>query len=120
MLVKRVPQPPVNAALRDPEHHDFWRGLGFILVAAVCVVMGMVRPTKVETTDGELATSFQLTKGFARGGIVVQEAVTAPNPAVYSDPQAMAEALKKMARERATSPRLKYRVNTGAVDPCPT
>lgn len=116
----KVPQPPVVASLRDPERHDFWLGFGLALAALVLVVLGVARPTKVETTEGELATVFELTKGFARGGLTVQEAVSPPDPALYSDPAAMAAALQRMAKERAAGPRLRYRVNTGAVDPCPT
>jgi hypothetical protein len=119
MLVK-VQQPPVDALKRDPEVHGYWSGCILIAVAIVLLGLGVTRPTSVETSEGESATSFQLTKGFARGGLTVQDSVAPPDPGMFTDPQAMAAALDRMAKERAAGPRMKYRVNLGAADPCPT
>ena len=33
--MKRIPQPPVDPALRDLEHHDFWPGFIVVLAGVV-------------------------------------------------------------------------------------
>jgi hypothetical protein len=117
---KRVPQPPVNPIRRDPERHDFWLGCFLTIVAGSFVIWGAVHTTAVDTTDGNSAREFQLVKSFTCGGLKAEAAVKPPDPTQYSDPATLAEALERMAREEARSPRLKYRVNVGAASPCPT
>ncbi len=53
-LCERVPQPPVNPALRDVEHHDFWPGLVAVLIGAVLAFCGARHLTDVDTVDGAL------------------------------------------------------------------
>ncbi len=117
---QRVPQPPVQASLRSPERHDFWPGAILAVVAAVLLFCGVRHVTGVETTDGESAREHELVKAFARSGLQLAPPPRPPDPASYEDPAAAAAALERFAREESSRPRLKYRVNTGAVDPCPT
>lgn len=117
---KRVPQPPVQASLRDPERHDFSPGFILSLTAALLLFAGARHVTSVETTDGQAASEFQLVKSFTCGGLKALDPVSVVDPASFDDPAAAAAALERMAREEAGSFRVKYRVNTGAADPCPT
>jgi len=117
---KRVEQPPVNPALRNPERHDFWPPLALVLIAGVLIFCGGWHVTNLETTDGEAAREVQLIKALASGGLQVADSVSVPDPASFDDPAAAAEALDRMAREEAQGSRIRYRINTGAADPCPT
>ena len=117
---KRVAQPPVDPLRRDPERHDFWPGFILTIIAALVLFSGVGHLTTVETTDGNTAYEFQLVKPFTSGGLKAMDSVTVPDPASYDDPAAAAAALERMAREEAKAFRIKYRVNTGAADPCPT
>ena len=113
-------QPPISALQRDPEHHAFWPGLVLVVIAVVLVLAGARHMTNVGTTDGESAWETQLVKSFTSGGLEAVNPVKVPDPASFEDPAAAAAALERMAREEATGPRIKYRVNVGAADPCPT
>jgi hypothetical protein len=117
---QRIPQPPVQASARSSERHDFWAGFILAAAAAVLLFCGVRHVTGVETTDGESAREHELVKSFARGGLQLVPPPKPPNPASYEDPAAAAAALERFVREEASRPRIKYRVNTGAVDPCPT
>jgi hypothetical protein len=117
---RRVPQPPVEASRRAPEPHDFSPGFILGLIAALLLFAGARHVTSVETTDGHAASELQLVKSFTCGGLKAMDSVSVPDPASYDDPAAAAAALERMARDEAKSSRVKYRVNTGAVDPCPT
>ena len=119
-LMIRVPQPPVNAALRDAERHDFWPAFVVLLIGGGLLVGGARHVTELETTDGGTATEVQLIKAFSRGGLEQVEGVAAVDPATFDDPAAAAAALERMIEEEARAPRFKFLVNTGAVDPCPT
>lgn len=116
----RVPQPPVNAALRDPERHSFWLAFVGMLVAAILLVGGTRHLTGMETVDGGIATEMQLVRAFTSGGLEQVETVTVVDPAAFNDPAAAAVALERMVEQEAGAPRFKFRVNTGATDPCPT
>lgn len=117
---KRVEQPPVNPRLRDPERHDFWPAFILVIVAGALLLCGGWHVTGVETSEGGGAREIQLIKAFAKGGLQVVDSISVPDPALFQDPAAAAEALERMAREEAKGLRIKYRVNTGAADPCPT
>ncbi len=119
-MFARVTQPPVNPRLRDPERHDFWPGFILVIIAAALLLCGGWHVTRVETSDGDAAREIQLIKSFAKGGLQVVDSAAVPDPASFADPAAAAEALERMAREEAKGFHLKYRVNTGAADPCPT
>ena len=115
-----VAQPPVNPLLRDPEHHDFWLGFILAVMAVILLFSGSRHLTNVDTTDGHTALEFQLIKSFTSGGLKVVAPVSVPDPASFDDPAAAAAALDRMAREEAKVSRIKYQVNTGAANPCPT
>jgi len=119
-MLKRVEQPPVNPLLRDPERHDFWPAFILVIIAGMLLFCGGWHVTRVETSDGDAAREIQLIKAFASGGLQFVDSVSVPDPASFDDPAAAAEALERMAREEAKGSRIKYRVNTGAADPCPT
>ena len=117
---KRIAQPPIDPLRRDPERHDFWPGFIGTLIAALVVLCGVGHATRVETTDGNAAYESQLVKSFTCGGLKAEDPVKVVDPATFDDPAAAAAALERMAREEARSFRIRYRVNTGAADPCPT
>jgi len=117
---ERVAQPPVNPRLRDPERHDFWPPFILVLISVILLLCGAWHVTNVDTTDGDSARELQLIRSFTSGGLQAVNPVSVPDPATFEDPAAAAAALERMAREEARTFRLKYRVNTGAADPCPT
>ena len=110
----------MNPLLRATEAHDFWPGLVLILIAAALLLAGARHLTGVKTAEGDSAWEYQLVKAFTCGGLQARSAVTVPDLASYDDPSAAEAALERMARERADKFPINYRVNTGAVDPCPT
>ena len=118
--MKRVAQPPVNPALRDTEQRDFWPALILSVIAAALLFSGLKHITNVETLEGDAARELQLIKAFSSGGLEVANAVKVSDPAAFDDPAAAAAALEKFAKAEAQPFRIKYRVNTGAADPCPT
>lgn len=120
LMFKRVPQPPVRAALRDPEQHDFWPGLVLSLVAALLLFGGARHVTGLETDEGGAAREIELVRAFARGGLERVRAPAVIDPAMYADPLEAAAALERLAQEDGRAPRAGFRVNTGAADPCPT
>jgi hypothetical protein len=120
MSRKRVPQPPLNPLLRNPELHDFWPAAVVAAIALILLFSGARHLTSVETQDGGSARESQLVKAFARGGLQFQNASLALDPATYADPAAAAAAMDNAARVANLPLRARYRVNTGAVDPCPT
>ena len=116
--MRRVPQPPVNPALRDVEHHDFWPGLVAVLIGAVLAFCGARRLTNIDTVDGGSASEPQLIMAFAFDGLQYADRMAPPPPPKGDDP----EALERWAREqrKAESPAWKVRVDTAARTPCPT
>lgn len=123
-MLRRVPQPPINPAQRDPERHDFWTGLILSVIAVVLVVAGARHLTRVDTTNENTAREIDLIKAFSSGGIkYASELNTAPPPPpIDSDPAKASEALEKWAKNRAKTaePTWKIRVDTEAKTPCPT
>ena len=123
-MLRRVPQPPVNPALRSPEQHDFWPGFIAVLIGLVLVFCGARHLTGLETVDGGTARETQLIKAFSVGGLQYADRLAPPAPPLPTpdDPAATAEALDRWAREQAAiSPMTwKIRVDTGATTPCPT
>jgi hypothetical protein len=110
----------VRPDLRDREHHDFWSGLVAVLIGVVLLVSGATHLTGIETLEGSAAREVQLVKAFAKGGLEWYEPppIIVPNP--EQDPAGAAAAYAQMERAQVQPARGKYRVNTGAVDPCPT
>jgi hypothetical protein len=91
-----------------------------VLVAAVLLVAGTQHLTGLETQLGEVATEPQLIKAFASGGLERVDTLTLPDPALFEDPAALAAMLERWSDATVQAPRSRYRVNTGAADPCPT
>ena len=119
---KRVPQPPVNPALRAVEAHDFWPGLVVALAGALVLFCGAWHLTTVDTVEGSTASETQLMKAFSSGGLQFANQIP-PSPLPnFKDMANPAEALDRWAREQARTqpPTWKVRVNPGAKTPCPT
>lgn len=122
-MLKRVPQPPVNPALRDREHHEFWPGFIVGLIGVILFACGVQHLTGVDTVDGGTAWETQLTKAFSSGGLRYPgKTETPPPPPEPNDSNAAADALERWARLQANtpSPAWKVRVDTAAKTPCPT
>jgi hypothetical protein len=120
--MNRVPQPPVNPALRDVEHHNFWPGFVAVAAGVVLAFCGVRHLTGVGTVKGNTASEVQLVKAFSSSGLQYASEWTAPPPPRLSDPAAEAEALDRWAKEQANAkpPTWKIRVDTAAAAPCPT
>jgi hypothetical protein len=119
---KRVPQPPVNPALRDLERHDFWPGFITAIIGVLLLFCGARHLTGVDTVEGSTAWETQLVKAFSVGGLQYADQMPPPAPPKLDDPAATAEALDRWARENAQAapPSWKVRVDTGAKKACPT
>lgn len=121
-MFRKVPQPPVNPAQRDLEHHDFWVGFVVALMAVILALYGARRLTSVDTVDGGQANETQLMKAFTAGGLQYASKQAPPPPPHLADPAAEAEALNRWARQQANTPppTWKVRVDLAAKTPCPT
>lgn len=120
--MRRVPQPPVQPALRDLEHHDFWPGLIVVVIGVVLLVCGARNLTGIETTDGSGAWETQLVKAFSTSGLKFPSHEAPPPPPQSDDPAANAAALDRWAKQNlaAAAPTWKVRVDLSAKTPCPT
>ena len=120
--MKRIPQPPVNPALRDTERHDFWPGFVAALIGCLLAVCGARHVTGVETVGSGTAWETQLVKAFSLGGLQYPHHVAPPPPPRLDDPVAEAEALERWAKQDASAAEVtwKVRVDTSAKTPCPT
>ena len=118
LTMRRVPQPPLNPALRDLERHDFWPGFVAALFGIILTFCGARHLTNVDTVDGGTAWETQLVKAFSFDGLQYPDQVAAPPPPRGDDP----EALERWARQNrdAKAPTWKVRVDTAAKTPCPT
>jgi hypothetical protein len=117
---RRVEQPPIQPALRDQEHHDFWPGFICALIGLIVLVAGARHITGVETTDGNSAWETQLVKAFSCGGVQLVDRTARPvqpdpfrPPGTFPPPEPARE-------ETAAGPRWIVKVNLGANTPCPT
>ena len=120
--MKRIPQPPVNPAMRALERHDFWPGFAAALAGVIVTFCGARHLTSVDTVDGSTAWEIQLVKAFSSGGLQYASQLAPPAPPKLEDPAAEAEALDRWAKQQAnaTPPAWKIRVDVGAKTPCPT
>jgi len=116
--MRRVPQPPVNPAARDPERHDFWPGFIAALIGIILTFCGARHVTGVDTVDGGTASELQLVKAFSFDGLQYPDQIAPPPPPRGNDP----EALERWARQthNTEAPTWKVRVDTAAKTPCPT
>ncbi len=117
---RRVRQPAIQPALRDPERHDFWPGFICALIGLIVMFVGARHLTGVETTDGGSAWETQLIKAFSSGGIEI--GIPAPKPAAVGPDGLPEPAVAPEPEPREPEPGLlsKVRVNLGAKTPCPT
>lgn len=118
MMLRRVPQPPVNPALRDLEQHDFWAGFAMALAGLILVVCGARHLTAIETVEGGTAWETQLVKAFSSGGLRFPEQLIPAPPPKGNDPAALERWAKQNSQYSA--PTWKVRVDAGATTPCPT
>jgi hypothetical protein len=118
----RVPQPPVNAALRPLERHDFWPGFVVTLTGLVVLLCGARHLTNVDTADGSTAWETQLVKAFSSGGLQYADQQVPPPPPNLEGVANPAEALDRWAKEQANRQPTawKIRVDIGAKAACPT
>ncbi|MEI6785353.1 MAG: hypothetical protein WCQ21_31015 [Verrucomicrobiota bacterium] len=116
--MQRIPQPPVNPALRDVEVHDFWPGFVAALIGVILTFCGARHLTNVDTVDGGNAWETQLIKAFAFDGLQYADKIAPPPPPRGDDPLA----LERWARQNRSpeAPTWKIRVDTAAKTPCPT
>jgi hypothetical protein len=121
-IMTRLPQPPLNPALRDLERHDFWPGFIAALAGVILVFCGARHLTGLDTADGDTAWETQLVKAFSNGGVQYASKISPPAPPKLDDPDAQAEALDRWSREQANwqPPTWIVRVDTAAKTPCPT
>jgi hypothetical protein len=121
-MFRRIPQPPVNPALRDLEQHEFWPGFILALIGGVLLYIGVRHLTRVDTVEGATAWETQLVRAFSSGGLQYPSQLAPPPPPKLEDPAATAEALDRWTRQRASAetPSWKVRVDTGAKTRCPT
>ncbi len=118
----RVPQPPINPAMRNVERHGFWPGCAAVAVGVVLVFCGVRHLTALGTVTGDSATEIQLVKAFSSSGLQYASEWKPPPPPNLADPTAQAEALDRWAKQQANAmpPTWKIRVDTAAAAPCPT
>ncbi len=121
-MLRRIPQPPVNRALRDVERHEFWAGFIVVLVGVVLVFCGARHLTGVDTKDGGTAWETQLVKAFASSGLQYASKLPPSMPPKLDDPVAQAEAFERwqIQQQNAKPPTWKVRVDTEAKAACPT
>jgi len=120
--MQRVPQPPVNPALRALERHDFWPGIVVVLAGLVVAFYGARHLTGVDTVDENIATEIQLVKAFSSGGLQFPDQVAPKPPPNLDDMTDPGAALDRWAKQQANvqPPAWKIRVDLGAKTPCPT
>ena len=121
-MFKRVPQPPLNPAVRPSERHDFRPGFVALVAGAVLTLCGVGHLTSVKTIGGTTASEFQLVKAFSCGGLQYPDQLAPPPPPKLEGLTNPAEALDRWAKEQANArrPSWKVRVDAGAKTPCPT
>ncbi len=122
-MFQRVPQPPVDAARRNPERHGFWPGLVVTLMGLMLLVAGALRSTAVGTIEDRSARETELIRAFAMGGLQYADRLEPAEPPMPTgDPAADAAALARWDQEQASAelPTWRLRVDTTAKTPCPT
>jgi hypothetical protein len=116
--MRRLPQPPVNPALRDVERHDFWPGFIAALMGTMLLFCGARHLTGVDTVDGSNAWESELIRAFVFSGLQYADQIAPPLPPRGDDPEAMERWANQNRNTEA--PSWKVRVDTAAKTPCPT
>ncbi len=120
--MRRIPQPPVNPAIRDVERHEFWLGFIVVLMGGILAACGALHLTRVDTAQGGTAWETQLMKAFASSGLQYASRLPLSVPPKLDDPVAQAEAFERWRIEQANAkpPTWIVRVDTEAKAACPT
>jgi hypothetical protein len=119
-MLKRIPQPPIDLARRSREERPAWIGSSIAGLALLLAVIGLVRLTRVETVDENLALEPQVNLAFAHGGVrMVHPKVEMPSipgapPWMPGDPPLTVAG--PQARLRGS----RLAIDLTAKDPCPT
>ena len=79
-MFKRVPQPPVNPALRALEHHDFWPGFVAALAGVILAFCGARHLTGVDTVDGEHRLGNPVGQGLFLRRPAIRDQLAPPPP----------------------------------------
>jgi hypothetical protein len=121
-MFQRVPQPPVQPAIRPTEAHGYWAGLIGLVLGVTCIGIGATNLTSIETTDGDAAHEAELIRAFAYGGLRHENPAPPEPPRPTGDPVYDAAAMERWQRQMAerNSSQAKLRVDTGAKAACPT
>lgn len=121
-MFKRVPQPPMNPALRAEERHDLWPGLILAVAGIALALLGARHLTSLGTAEGGVAKETQLVMAFSSGGVQYASQIKPPPPPKLEGVADAAEVMDRWARQRAgfQPPTWKIRVDTSAKTPCPT
>lgn len=117
-MLRRVPQPPLNPALRDPERRSFWPGLLVAVLGLGLTVTGARHVTSIGTVGGGLATEMELLKAYSASGLQFADHQPPPQPPENADPEAFARWAKQNLQ--APAPTWTVRVDTTAKAACPT
>jgi hypothetical protein len=119
-MTRRVAQPPMDRLTRSREEHAFWPG-ALVAVLGLCLgYVGWNRVTGVETLEGGVATEAQVNRAFAHGGVRPVQVQVVPPPGFQPPPWAQPGLPPATVYARGADGRLLYRIDGGAVDPCPT
>ncbi len=117
----RVPQPPIQPALREREAHDFWPAFICALAGLIILFVGARHITGIDTTDGGIAFETQLIKAFSSGGVQYVDRAARPVPRDAFGPPGLVPPPPERSRdEPLEGPRWIVKVNLGARTPCPT
>jgi hypothetical protein len=116
-MFRRVSQPPVNPALRDPERHGFWPGTIVSIIGIGFLAFGGEHLTGIEAGGGGTASEAQLVKAYSSGGLQYPEQTASPPP--RSDDPAVLERWSRQ-KDEAQAVAWQVRVDTAAKTPCPT
>jgi hypothetical protein len=120
--MRRVPQPPIDPARRDPEIHGFWVGFLMALLGLGLACYGARRLTAIETVAGDDASEAQLTKACSSSGLEFPDQAAPARPPKPDESLVGMEALGRWQHQldSFTPPAWKVRVDTAAKTPCPT
>jgi hypothetical protein len=119
-MQQRVAQPPIQPSRRSTERRSSSAGLALVLVGLALLCWGAIRVTRLDTLSGEDASEQQLMRDFAHAGLRISDPAALPPPSILNDPALAAAAFERMQERDREQDKRTYKVDTRAVDPCPT